>query len=460
MSNIIILFHQEIIVKNETTPKIVCNYEAFASELSKAGNNVKVINTNYIKNYWDSSISKLNKNGIKKLIFEIINFKPDMVFTFNNQVFSEIFSIVDCPICCMDADSVDFFPNKEFISKYKDRYYFVTSYSGWEDSCYESLGIIPSRIGKIHSATAVQREDLYKDKNISFIGSVFPILNNDIYKNISDKQQMSQDIRNYYGDLCLNFDKFADKYTKELRTEKINLYPLCDPRLYVLKSVWDLGLTIYGIHWENLPNTEYLLKLAYDDTPKYSLKHNQDVYNSSKINISVSHPQCKGYTYPWRALDIMASSGLLISSYSKLLEEQTKGYVNIPMYKSPWEARELCLYALNNPNWSEDIISASNEYIEKFGRWKDNFEVIENLTGVKLLNLNNVNQKSFDIMQIDKFSTKRKFEFKYKLNLKKRIKNVINGFSLVCMNLPILEILYSKKIREKIYSSIIKYKGN
>lgn len=460
MSNIIILFHQEIIVKDEITPQIVCNYEAFSTELKKIGNNVKIINTNYIKDYWESKISKLNKTGADKFLCELKKFNPDLIFAFNNQVFLELFQTTSCPICCMDADSIDLFPNKDFIKQYNDRYFLITSYSGWEDSSYSSLGIKPSRVGKIHSATAIKREDLMKDKNISFIGSVFAFPFRNIIEKIPDKQKFINDIQKYFLNPYEESSSFIDKYTKELDTDCFGIYSLVDPRLNTLHSILDLGLTVYGINWQFAPDTLYLLRLVYDKTPKYSLKHNQDVYNSSKINFSVSHPQCKGYTYPWRTFDIMASSGLLISSYSKLLEEQTKGYVDIPMYKSPWEARELCKYALNNPSWAKDIIAASNEFVEKFGRWRDNFEKIESLVGVKLINEESVESNTYEIVQIDKKFIKKEQKTKYKFNLKGKIKNIINGFSLILMNLPILEFLYSKKIKGKIYHSINKYRGN
>lgn len=85
------------------------------------------------------------------------------------------------------------------------------------------------------------------------------------------------------------------------------------------------------------------LMSAFDETPKFSIKHNQDIYNESKICLSISHPQTRGYAFPWRIYDIMATNGMLISSRSDLLNEFTKGIVKIPMYESPYEARELCI---------------------------------------------------------------------------------------------------------------------
>lgn len=124
--------------------------------------------------------------------------------------------------------------------------------------------------------------------------------------------------------------------------------------------------------------------MAFIKEPKYSLQHNQDIYNSSKISLSISHPQCRGIAFPWRIYDIMASNSLLISSYSKALEELTSKFVKIPMYKNPYDARSLCQYALNNPNYCEDIIQASNEFIKKHGHWEDNFKILEDKLNINL----------------------------------------------------------------------------
>lgn len=105
----------------------------------------------------------------------------------------------------------------------------------------------------------------------------------------------------------------------------------------------------------------------------------------------------------------MASNSLLISSYSKQLEELTKNFVKIPMYKNPYDARHLCQYALNNPNYCEDIILACNEFIEKYGRWEDNFKIIEETINVNLTS-DEDNDRPFKIAN---FSYSEDFSIKY-----------------------------------------------
>ncbi len=235
---------------------------------------------------------------------------------------------------------------------------------------------------------------------------------------------------------------------------EIEAYQIFDERNYILTSVLDLGLKLYGVNWIKETDSNLNLMSAYDNTLKYSLIHNQDIYNSSKINLSISHPQCKGYAYPWRCYDIMASSGILICSYSKLLEDLTKGYVKIPMYHSPYDARELCKYALSNPTWCEDIISASNDFIAQFGRWESNFKTLEEIFNIKLIN-DTVSPKNEVIFYTLSTTTLKKNLNKI-LNqpLKMQCKNIICGMLLILINLPFFNLLFNKKLVRRIYRSI------
>lgn len=82
----------------------------------------------------------------------------------------------------------------------------------------------------------------------------------------------------------------------------------------------------------------------------------------------------------------MATSGMLISSYSSLLKAQTKDFVDIPMYNSPYDARDLCKKYLKEPNMREDVVCACNDFIEKHGRWESNFRELETFFRLKLIN--------------------------------------------------------------------------
>ena len=447
MSKVLLLFHQPII--DITEPGAVwAFYESFINELSGLSNKVDYINLSLLKNYWDNTFTKLNGREKENIINKIKTFAPEIIFTFNNQITSEIIQNTACPICIMDADNLNLFPNKDFIAKYSDRYYIVSFYKNWESDKYEKLGIKKENIGFLHQATSVRNENIEKTTNISFIGTKFGEMHTSLVAQIKSVFDF-EDLKKYYENQYENAQSFYDKYTKLLKARECDLYGLIDSRLSVLQSISDLGLKIYGVGWDKLPDEMPKLKLCYDSTPKYSLRHNSQVYNSSRINISISHPQCKGYAYPWRIYDVMGSSGLLISSYSRLLEEQTKGFVKIPMYNSPYDARELCKYALKNPSYCEDIIKASNEFIEKQGRWRDNFEILQNLIKINLTDNKNGANLTENLIE--------NLPIKIKSKPKNRFKQALNGLLLLFANLPLIELFFSEKIQKKIYSSINKY---
>ncbi|MDR2865604.1 MAG: glycosyltransferase [Spirochaetaceae bacterium] len=375
MTRILISFYQPVI--GDTAENIIHFYESVSNELEKAGNKVLLLNiTPFQSGYYDGDITHKDY-----LIDRVREFKPELIWTYNNQIPECIIITTDCPIIVFDADSDYLFVHKEFIKKYQERYYMATQYPGIEQN-YINLGFSNQRICSIHSATSVQKEYLQKAHNISFIGSKFQYYSMPdqklpprmVYKIL--RESWNDDSCDYYAVFC--------KYFNLYKTEDI-YYRLFDSRNYILSSVLDLGLSLYGVGWDTATDN-FALSTAFNPTPTYSLKHNQDLYNSSKICLSISHPQCKGYTYPWRIYDIMASSGLLIASYSKLLEEQTRGIVSIPMYHSPFDVRDLCKKYLSEPHLCEDIIAASNEFIEKHGRWKENFKTLESFIGIKLVN--------------------------------------------------------------------------
>lgn len=446
MTKILVLCHQPKI-DGVGAEKIFCFYESFVNELKNYGSDVKVCNTRFLKDYWNNSITNLSQKDSSLFIDNLKKFNPDIIFTFNNQITIEIINNTNCPICLLDADGFDFFPNKNFIQEYHERYYLFSFYKGWEEQKYLDFGINKNRIYYLELATSIINENKPKTQNISFIGSKFGEMSIDVQNTLLNKQDLYSDLKYYYSNQYEHYNNFIKKYSEY---SEMSLYPLLDTRCYVLESIWDLGLKIYGVRWDKCPSELFNLNLCFDRTPKYTLKHNQDIYNSSLINISISHPQCKGYAFPWRIYDIMASNGLLISSYSKLLEEKTKGFVNLPMYKSPYEARELCKYALENPNYSKDIIAESNEYINKFGRWKNNLERIQQIVSVKLINEKVDNNSKVDIYQFQNVKNNKE--------KKNRLKNIFYGLLLVFSSLPILDLFFTKKIKSEIYKKINKYK--
>lgn len=463
MSNILMVFLQPILDNNKLDG-LICFYDGFVAELRKNGNNVKAINLHQLEHIDEACI------------YDIKNFKPDIVFTFNNRITEDIIKNTDCPICVMDADGINFWTNKDLIKKYADRYFLFTFWDGWEQSEYIKLGFQEKQIASLHLATSVLAKDTPKTANISFIGSVFTGLSNNVIENISDEYNLKKEALDILCNGTIDLEDFYAKHKDVFDNNIINCYPLFDPRLNVLQSILDLGLDLYGVNWDKLPQEYLLLQSAYKKQPVFTLADNERVYNASRVNISISHPQCKGYAFPWRCFDIMASNGLLISSYSGLLEKMTHGHVKIPMYKSPFDVRDMCKYALDNPAYCQDIISASNAYVDKYARWHDNLQKIQETINVNIVATTVIEKGALDVVTVmskkmaqeitkpikikNKIVSGNTNKVKYffaHLGIHKRIKIFCYATLLLLAQIPILDLLQRSNRRLSLKRKIEKW---
>lgn len=377
---ILILYYQEI--ADENPYNLFCLYDSMFSELIANGNNLLLINMKLFKK--DSFSSEVSQYSLLKK--NISNFNPELVITFNNQVFKELFKITDCPITLFDADAYELFAAKQLLTDNLNRYTLFTLCKDWIPN-YLDLGFQKNQVHFLPFATAVKKENITIDKNISFIGTLFHSASM-VFAKIGDndniKSRLYKAYLNFLETKNYNYQEcFGPKFAN---FEGIDYHPFFDIRLLTLAHILDLGLTLHGAEWEHLRDIFPQLYCAYDSTPKYSLAHNQDLYNSSKICININHPQCYGKAFGWRVFDIMASNGCLISTHSSQLQEMTKGWVDIPMFHTPIEARELCLKLLKEENWRLDIVEASQKYIDANCRWIDRFKQMENALEIKLIN--------------------------------------------------------------------------
>ncbi|WP_197064419.1 glycosyltransferase, partial [Aeromonas enteropelogenes] len=143
------------------------------------------------------------------------------------------------------------------------------------------------------------------------------------------------------------------------------------------------------------------------DKDVYTLKHNQDIYNRSRVSVSISHSQA-AEGFPWRVFDIMASNSCLLSDKRQGIADFTKGYVDIPMFSDPFEARKLAKALLGSENLRNQIIQGSNACIEDKGRWHHRFRDIGEAVGVSLINGDRIGSSkqifSTDFISINKAS--------------------------------------------------------
>lgn len=443
MARIIVTFVQPPIDKNPSN--LLCYYESFVKELEKHGNTLLVINKGvFAKKYFEPTTEYK-----EFLVQEIKKFNPELIIAFNNQVFDGLLENTSCPIVLFDADSSYLFSSKDLIPKYIDRYSMVTHYENWENS-YNDFGFTPDKICSIHIATSLKKEEKVQDKNILFIGTKFLGAINPTIKTYIEKNgpMLYEMLKKQWNSGNFEYEELIREFCPTLIYNEFDIAQIFDYRNFVLSSVLDLGLNLYGVNWTKGEDNNLALMSAFDSTPKYSLTHNQELYNESKICLSISHPQTRGYAFPWRVYDIMATNGMLISSKSELLKKQTKDFVDIPMYESPYEARDLCKKYLKEENLRKEITAASNEFIEKHGRWDDNLKKLSEFLKIDLINTE-TQKASYVVLTLPPSIDS---------NIPSQKKKCFKGFRLALKfflsQLPLITLIYPKKKKNKLYKQI------
>lgn len=471
MANVIISFWSE-------NGKVF--YESLAKNLCQNGNNVLYLNMKNLIEFrrWGETFG-LNKYA-QKLEKEIINFSPDIVFSFNNVFPYEFVEKLSCPICLLDADTPNVgFWNKDSLKKYKDRYVFL----GFQKV---SLELYEQAFGKIKNylyfppATLLKKEKLKQDKNISFIGSNFLYLDSLLRGNFVEDKDLFSDILQVYKKLDVRFYDDIKEIKKLLPTScrdniakkifdffKMGTVSGCE-RISYLSVLSDLGLKLYGLNtWRYLLYHDIDLALCFDDTPVASLEDNQNIYNSSKISINISHLQAIS-AFSWRVMDIMASQSCLLMEdkpdwrdlFASYLSQETLDSI---IYKDRFDMREKAKKLLADEELRLRCVADLNNAIEQNGRWENRYLLLESFLGIKLINSDNEKKvMSFIVPNIeDKIvhssNKKTKNSLLSRLNIKKRVKLFIYAFLTMLNQIPIVDLVFKKKYRKNLLNKLIKY---
>lgn len=389
MANILIAFHNGVVDENNAFAMPIF-YESFITGLEKAGNTVYAFYGEWFRGNWEEIPARL--------IRAIKNFKPDLCFLFNN-CFYDISDIVDCPIVIYSVDSTTYFSNKDNLRKKPDRYLYFCSQVDDIEIIHHLFRTPKKFIFYLPFFSSVQAENIELSTNISFIGTnfkesthprFFPNSFSSIKPNLYEKKLYHE---------CINFLKKNPQITTEelinhLRIDSkkvataisipdILMYLSNEKRIHVLSAVVDMGLEIYGTeNWGKDYYYDYRLNLAYNYENIYSLEHNQKIYNSSKIGISISHLQATS-GFPWRVMDIMASNACLVTDYHQGFEELFKG-IKLPVYSSEYEAREICQHLLKEENKRKEIVAQCQEIINKNYRFDNLLRKMEDYLGISL----------------------------------------------------------------------------
>lgn len=392
MANILISYFSP--VKEGEVYAPLCFFEALAKSFLEQGHCVKnLISSRFLVQAWNGPNLLFPDIDEEKLVEDIKAFAPDLCVFANNSVPKIVYEITKCPIILLLSDSVQFFCDKEMLKdeKHKDRIFYYAPFERDVREIEMFFGAKESNIIHALPATGVESEEIPVDKNVSFIGTNFKneMGLRKVFKEFSNKDRMRDIIA------CVRREG-SDLKSFLLPEERglieaylpLSYFKHCFTprnRVLVLALLAEEGLWLYGgDDW--IEAADYFPDVAASFVPRkvYALRHNQDIYNSSKVCLSVSHTQA-GEGFPWRVFDIMASKGCLLSDARKGIADFAKGYVDLPMFESPIEAKELTQKLLKDEAWRKEIVAGSQKCIAEKGRWKHRFPLMEEHVGVKLL---------------------------------------------------------------------------
>ena len=385
MAKVLVAFCNGLLrYQEENDYRIPIFFETFIKGLLKQGNDVlmfqhRAFNTKFP----DISIDMKD---------EIQAFEPDLCVLFNNAFF-DLTRVVECPILIYAADTPIF-----LLTERGNDFFFALREDSEIDYVTENYNVSSEKIMKITSFTEVRNKELKKERNISFIGTKFsaPEAGNRLMSLcIGASAEKREKIRGVLNTLCKN-PFYSDQDISNLYPELefynngVSVQGLVallsgEKRIHILSCIKDLGLELFGKKdWLDDYYYDTELMLCFNDRDVVTLRDNEEIYNTSKIGISIAHTQAT-YGFPWRVMDIMGSSALLISDYHVGINDCFQG-VEIPMYKDMFQARDLCKYYLEHEKERRDIVLECNKIIESKYRLINLLQLIGQNLDIKLLN--------------------------------------------------------------------------
>lgn len=388
MAKVLISYYRSDELSAGTT---LCFYESLFHELKRYGNDVLAINMAYYGIFNPNTTE--NKAFEEYLVQEAVKFAPDLIIAFNHHILRSILKVLDVPVVIYDGDELRFFADLDVIKKDINRYKIFSIVKDWRQT-YLDFGFRENQVFYMPPGTAITRDKtVEQDKPISFLGQRRYFLSSKLYECI----QKGEDV-GYLYDLYLDFLKtknydyvqlFREDVEKRcgLRLSDAELWPLFDQSYLIFGNLLDLGLHLGGHEgaWCDIAPFIPQIAIAHDRSRVFNLEENQHFYNSSVLSLCPMHPQAKGKGFSWRCYDIMASNACLVSSTSSELREQTRGWVDLPMFDTPAEAREICKTLLEDTGRREDLCARSQEFVEQNGRWSHRFQEMEQILGLHLL---------------------------------------------------------------------------
>ena len=380
MANILITHFSGVIYKGEYQSS--CFYDGLIEGLREAGHHcMQILTSEFLARPWNGNNTPIFTYIKEHVLESIKNFDPDLVISFNNSSVEGIENAVNCPIAFWDADSFQFFNDKDKIKKNADRYHYMAFSEYGVKDYIKNLNIPSSLVCRVPSATAIKSIPEEKQYNISFIGNPFFASRNltDLLLTNPNLIALKEENFNLNGK---NIKKILDHFG--VSPSALQHYQSGEMRAKLVSILLDEGIRIFGPNeWLQLAPFASKIIQAYDPRLVYSLKHNELIYNRSKVSLSVSHTQ-NITGYPWRVLDILASSSVLVSDFKSDLANDFSKRIDLQCYQSYSEVLDISKKVLNDPKMRSDLVQQQNAAIEENYKWKHRFSLIQQLTGVNL----------------------------------------------------------------------------
>ncbi len=374
-----------------------CFYEGFINALLREGNDVMLMITNkFHTNPW---ITNQPGNNINRhaVLQEVKAFNPDFIITCNNSLFAGIADVVDCPILVWAMDSPPLFCDQNTLKRDIGRYQFICPTTEFYPSLISHFRATNSQMHLIAYASDFVAEQLEQSIPISFIGTRFlptPEIKEVFYHDMQE-ESVRNDLKKFLcafeKDVLLSPDTLLDSLSKTSqkilkKIPHVTLLNLLSSniRSQTLYHIHDLGLHLYGSKaWYDFFDFSLPFAFCFQDKSVCTVAENQNLYNTSKIAINITHVQAKN-TFGWRVRDIMATNACLISDYRKDLVTLFSKYVDIPIFNNPFEARSLCKKLLKDDIWRKEIVAGSQLAIEENHRFNHRLIELENTFGFDL----------------------------------------------------------------------------
>lgn len=390
MARVIVTYYK---MQELTIGKRMYYYEAFIDELRQLGNDVLAVNTAFFNTYESNEVRHKELNNM--ILKKAQAFNPDLIITFNHRIPQCILDVFDVPIIIWDGDSPLYLCDIEHIRENAERYKIFSISKEWYQD-YMDMGFKSDSYAFMPNATSVRKKDIEQDMNITYLGTRI-WTSQTVPRNMAKHIYLPQARKIVLENLTTgkgDSKEYLDKYFGEQQAiqgwdEKV-IYPLLEKRWLTLANVLDMGLTVCGSYsrWESVYEMMPQILAMYDPRRVWTLQENIDFYNASKISLSPIHPQANGKAFPWRAFDVMASNGCLVIERSSDLKDLIGNEVDIPMFDSPYEVRDICKDLLENESRRKEIVEQSQKWVEKNARWVDRLRDTEQIVGVKLFNGN------------------------------------------------------------------------